>query len=275
MGKENFNRYSLKNNFMKQVLFRLDYKGVLDIKEIVEVFQEKHKSKFETFETAYHNHVDVELTNINDISDTLSIPVKEIVKQDIYRFTNNTFSDDEVILDISKYFTTLTIKCKNYKTIDLYRDFFAEFIDLLYKVEDYISIKRFGLRKLGGVVLESLDQIPQIFEKEFFNIDFEGNNFTSVKNNYVDILEKSEPKTPTINYRRSFEKGKLLNEDGSETVAYQVLLDFDGFLDEQKLIDSELVKTKNISTIIDMTNDCLFEIFKMSVTEEFLSKSSK
>ncbi len=75
MGKENFDRYSLKNNFMKQVLFRLDYKGVLDIKKIVEVFQEKHKSKFVTFETAYHNHVDVELTNINDISDTLSIPV--------------------------------------------------------------------------------------------------------------------------------------------------------------------------------------------------------
>lgn len=76
MSKEKYTRYSLKQNFMKQVLFRLDYKGVLDIKKVVDAFQKQFSDKFKSFETAYHSQVDLELSNINDVSDTLSVPVK-------------------------------------------------------------------------------------------------------------------------------------------------------------------------------------------------------
>lgn len=275
MSKNDYNRYSLKNNFMKQVLFRLDYKGVLDTKAIVSAFKDKYRSKFNTLETVYNNQVDFELSNINDISETLSIPVKEIVKQEIYRFSDNTFGKDEVILDISKYFTTLIIQCKDYDTIDEYKKLFTQFVELLYSVEDYISIKRFGLRKIGGQISTDFKDVTDDFEQEHFNLKFTNNGYSSKKNNYIDILDNGEELSPIINLRRSFEKGKLLDENNNQVDAFQVILDFDGYFDEQKLNSSDFANSKDISKIVEQTNNSLFEIFKMSVTESFLKKNKK
>lgn len=274
MSKEKYTRYSLKQNFMRQVLFRLDYKGILDIKKIVEAFQNKFSEKFKSFETAYHNHVDLELSNINDVSDTLSVPVKEIIKQEIYRFSENTFGNDKLVLDISKYFSTLTIQCENYNTIDEYKSFFNDFTKLIYETESYASVKRFGLRKIGGLVLNTKEEIFDVFETKYFNFDFSEDGFSSNKNNYIDIIEKTEGNSPTINYRRSYEKGKLIGEDNSQTDAYQIILDFDGYFGIDKLEQLELDKNQDLSEIMEITNDCLFEIFKISVTENFLTKYS-
>lgn len=124
------------------------------------------------------------------------------------------------------------------------------------------------------MVLNTLEEISEIFEKKYLNFDFIEDGFSSNKNNYIDIIEKTEGSTPTINYRRSYEKGKLIGEDNTQTDAFQVILDFDGYFATDKLEQLELDKNQDLSEIMDITNECLFEIFIMSVTEVFLNKNS-
>lgn len=271
MKKDDFDRYSLKSNFMRQIIFRIDYKGVIDIKDFVSHLSKYPQNQFKSYEPLSHNTIDFEVTKIDDISETLSIPVKEITKENIHRFTNNSFGNDELILDISKYFSILTIRCENYETIDNYREFFSSFAHQLFAFEKFLSIKRFGLRKIGGKIFNSFEEIFNTFEKSIFNFDFSSSPYISQKANYLDVL-KSEKEFPIINYRRSIEKGIIRN---TNTEAFQVILDIDAFLLDENLISDSLQQETFNELLKEINNDHLFNLFKLSVTEKFLEANKK
>lgn len=46
MTKSEFDRYSLNNNILKQVIFRIDYKGVVNVVSLIEEFQSRFTGKF-------------------------------------------------------------------------------------------------------------------------------------------------------------------------------------------------------------------------------------
>lgn len=273
MAKSNFDRYSLNNNILKQVIFRLDYKGVVNVVNLIEAFQSRFKNAFISLDNVFASQIDIELADIKDIGETLSIPLKELEKQEIYRFTNNTFGlDNNLTLDICKYFTTLSIDCNNYKTIDEYKDFFVNLVDFFLSNEEFISIKRFGLRKIAGDIFNNTDDIFANFEKQYISVSSELNQLNSIKSSYLDVISQNDGSI--INYNRSIDTGTLIREDGVKTKAYQVVLDFNGYFDEADLNNFNIKSDpQNISNIINIINDRLFELFKMSVTEEFLKKS--
>lgn len=264
-------REHLKRNMMKNIIFRIDYQGIIDSDDIVKEFNKKFKGLFKNLTTTFHNKVDFELNNIDDISDTLSIPVKEIEKQEIHRYSKNTFGNDELVFDISKYFTVLTVNCSEYQGIQDYLEFFADYICFLYEQCEYLKIKRAGLRKIGGQVFTSRDQIFESFEQTYFNFDFTDSEYNSIRNRYVDVLQKDD-NSPVINYIRSFETGILRdNETGEDKEAFQVLLDLDGYYPEEILNLIEFGPDKAKSTL-EVTNHVhLFDLFKMSVTQNFLN----
>jgi uncharacterized protein (TIGR04255 family) len=270
MSKEHIQRKSLKKNMMKNVIFRIDYQGIIDSEDVIKSFNEHFKGSFKIFQTTFHNKVDFDLNNIEDISDTLSIPVKEIQKQEIYRYTENAFGKDQLTLDISKYFTTLTINCQEYEGIDEYLNFFSDYIDFLYDNSDFLKIKRIGLRKIGGKIYFSQEEIYNDFEQKYFNFDFRDTTYNSIKNRYVDVLQ-FDKKSPIINYVRSFETGIYQNTETKEkSNAFQVLLDIDGYYPEN-ILDIINFNKGMAQNVLEITNnEHLFNIFKMSVTETFL-----
>jgi len=274
MRKNQIKRKQLKKNMMKNIIFKIDYQGVIDTEDIIKLFNENFKSLFQNFQTTFHNKVDFDLNNIDDISDTLSIPVKEIQKQEIYRFTNNTFGKDQLILDISKYFTALTVNCQDYEGIDKYLNFFSKYIDFLYENSDFLKIKRIGLRKIGGKIYFKQNDIYNDFEQKYFNFDFTDTTYNSIRNRYIDVLQFDE-KSPIINYVRSFETGIYQdNETKEKSNAFQVLLDLDGYYSEE-ILDIIGFKKGMAQKVLEITNnEHLFNIFKMSVTEEFLKANS-
>ena len=215
MSKDQIERKQLKKNMMKNIIFRIDYQGIIDSEDIIKCFKEQFKGLFKNFQTTFHNKVDFDLNNIEDISDTLSIPVKEIQKQEIYRFTNNTFGKDQLILDISKYFTTFTVNCQEYEGIDEYLHFFSSFIDFLFDNSDFLKIKRIGLRKIGGKIYFAHKDIYEDFEQKYFNFDFTDTTYNSIRNRYVDVLNFDDT-SPIINYVRSFETGIYQNNETKE-----------------------------------------------------------
>lgn len=270
-NKEDITRNQLNKNIMKSVFFRLDYQGVIDAEDVLKKFNEEFPNKFKKLITTYQNQVDFNLTNIDEISETLSIPVKELVRQEIYQFSKNTFGKDEAILTISKYFSTFVVNCKDYVSIDEYLDFFSNFADFLIEICDYLEIRRIGLRKISGKIYRNPNEIFHDFEKKYYNFDFD-QPYKSIRNQYLDFLKKEDDPI-TVNYLRSFKQGYLFDQETNENVpASEVQLDIDGYISDDYLLKQDLKKGLVKSLFASINNEHLFKIFKMSVTEDFLNE---
>lgn len=282
MANIDVDRYCMKSNIMKKVIFRVDYKGVIDIKDFVKSsLEELINPFFEDYETTFQNTFNIDL-NINAMSELLSVPIKEIEKQEIHRFTGSHFTNkdqtkttDSVVLDISKYFSTLEVTCLEYKNIDPYLDFFALLMSRMTEFTKFISIKRIGLRKLGSKVFYDFDEIFETFEKKYFYFDFSEKDLFPNKINHLDVLEKDHT-SPVINYSRSFDKGTYISEDG-EKDAFQITLDLDGYMEEDRLPKTEIKDpiTFFSSHLKNINDNFLFKVFVMSVTDQFINANKK
>ncbi len=258
---------------MKSIIFQINYQGMISPEKVSDAFSEKFKQYFNDLEITFAGSLDSEIYNFDEISDVLSIPVREIQNQDVYRYSENKFGSDYAILDISKYFSVLTIECRQYEGIDLYLEFFSYFIEFLYNEVAFFKIKTLRLRKLGGKIFFDNNEIFDVFEKEYFN--FGNTEYNSLKCVYKDILEGEETGSPIINYIRYFDSGEYYDAQTNEDKkAFQVLLDIDSYYTEEKL-DSLEFNEKDVRSLLEHTNnEHLFKIFKMSVTEKFLKLNS-
>lgn len=273
MKKEEIGRDCLQYNIMKHIIFRFDYQGMIDSTDFVKLFQSHFSEFFGSYSKNTHNKVGLQLNDFEDVSNSLSIPISEIIKQDVHVFSENTFGSDKVTLNISLYNTILNIECINYKNIDPYIDFVNQYIKLLFESQPYINLKRFGLRKIGSNIYENFDDIHLDFEKKYFS--FEKNYFDSFSlyECRIDDLLVDEKSNIKINFLRSLDSGIIFDEKTNESKnAFQVSLDLDAYLDEEAL-NQISYKTNLSSSITNINNEVLFNLFKNSVTEGFLNKN--
>lgn len=273
--KDQIKREDLKENIMKKVIFSIYYPGVVEPEFIINLFKDNFKDHFGDLETFYAGNLDSDLYNFDEISESLSLPGREILNHPVFRFSENKFGKDTVILDIGKYFSVLIVECDKYEGIDLYLDFFSKYIDFMNKEILFFKIKSLRLRKLGGNIYFDSKEIFNDFEKEYFNFNFDGTKYQSKNSIYKDILECDSPNEPTINYIRSFDTGDYYDLESNEIKrAFQVLLDIDSYYNEEALEALDL-SYESIKKLLEKTNTVhLFEIFKMSVTEQFLNSNS-
>lgn len=272
--KEEIKRDDLKENIMKNIIFRLDYQGMIDSKDFIKIFTNKFPTCFNVYSVNTHNTIDFQLNNIEDISSTLSIPVPEIKKQDVHRFTENNFGSDKLTLDISVFNTILNIECNDYVNINEYIDFIKQYIKLLFVSNKYLSLKRFGLRKIGSKIYFNFDDIHKDFEKRFFNFDNIVDEYNVQKNRCDEVLYNEERQL-NINFSRNLDTGLYFDAGRNENInALQVTLDLDAYLNEEALGNNDY-KNNLIELIEIINNKYLFDIFKMCVTKEFLNKNIK
>jgi hypothetical protein len=271
--KNDISRENLKDNIMKMIIFRLDYQGMIDSTDFVKIFKEKFSKSFSDYCKNAQSSVDLEITNVEDISNTLSIPISEIQRQDVHRFTGNTFGTDKLTLDISVYSSVLQIECINYVNLNPYIDFITSYINLLMETNEYLSLKRFGLRKIGSNVYFDFNEIHKDFEINIFKFDkqIEG-NFSLVRNRVEEVLLQDDLELK-INFVRYLDTGFYFDPQTSEEKkAYQVTLDLDAYLDETSLLKNNY-RSDLIKLIPEINNKYLFNLFKLSVTEDFLNNN--
>jgi uncharacterized protein (TIGR04255 family) len=272
MEKDNIGRYDLKDNIMRSIIFRIDYQGIVDINPFINEFIAAFKAYFKVYETAYQNRIDLFMTSFEEISQTLALPVKEIEQQIIHRFTEFNIGKDRLTLDISKYYTVLQIDCTNYESVDEYLSFFSEFSLFIHQRNDFLQVRRLGLRKIGTSLYDKIEQLSGDLEPEYFDFDFGKAGFSPIKRELRDLLETKEG--IRIDFRRGFESGQVASPDGGFVPKYQAVLDFDGIVQDQQLKELNFKEhPKNLLTLLN--NTYLFEIFKMSVTDSFLERNRK
>lgn len=272
-SKSDIQRGDLKQNIMQKIIFRFDYQGIVDMDNIISLFVNKFKGSFQDYSTTTFNFLDTELLNVNEVSENLGLPVSEILKQKIHRFTENSFGSDAVTFDIGNYNTILTIDCKKYKNIDEYREFITKYISFLIATNEYLNIKRVGIRKIGSKFYRDIKNIHNDFEKEYFNFDYSNYDYHNYRNRFEDTFLTTNPFT-LINSFKTLQSGYFFDDDTKEEYeAFQVVLDFEGFLNDE--IIEKINFKKNFPEILREINDVhLFNHFKISVTEKFLNENS-
>ena len=257
--KNNISREDLKDNIMKMIIFRLDYQGMIDSTDFVKVFKEKFGKCFREYFKNAQSSVDLEITDIEDISATLSIPISEIQKQDVHRFTDNTFGTDKLTLDISVYSSVLQIECTNYINLNPYIDFIINYINLLLETNEYLSLKRFGLRKIGSNIYFDFNEIHKDFELNVFKFEEQiDGNFRLFRNRIEEVLLQDDVGLK-INFVRYLDTGFYFDpETSEEKKAYQVTLDLDAYLDETSLLKNNY-QSNLIKLIPEINNKYLFD----------------
>lgn len=276
--KSDITRYMMKKNILRNILFRVDYKGIVNINDFLSVIKDRLlEPYFSEYNNSFNNNVNIDLsgTSIEDVSKMLSLPVKEVSQQEIHIYSKSSFTNDgvpttdEAELRISKYFITLEIKCKGeYKNIDPYLQYFSELISSLLDYSSYTRFKRIGLRKIASHVCGNKDEVYAIFEPSKYG-DALDDKFALVEFNRIDIIRK--PEHPyTYNYRRNLKSVQVIKKDtGEKSDGYLALIDLDGYISEGN-IDHEHF---NIDICLQEINDVLFDLFKNSVTNKFLNKN--
>jgi len=271
MAKSKYDRYSLKENLLRKILIRIDYTGVTTIDNWIESIKTDFVKKyFDRYIRRLHNNARVDLSNLGDISKSLSIPISEIVREPIHTFTESKFAEreDKVQLDITSFYTIISIDCINYKNIDLYLTFTENLINNLLNSDTCIQIKRIGIRKIGGTEFNNREEIYKVYEENQFLCQLIDDHDIEIANReYTDRFLKKNPDVK-INYSRLCRSVNIQGE-----TKMQVILDIDGYIDDSIISKNGYQFPKDLHNVLSVNiNDYLFELFKKSVQEEYLKK---
>lgn len=260
MGKsENVNRQSFHFNFLKRIIFRVDFQGVLpnEMEEILKLAKPIVRNfGFLKFSERNANQVNIEVPVDNQKEVLPRAEIKESLK--VYSFVNESSG---FMLDLSTKFICLNISSTKYINFEIYRDIILSIIELYNKNVDFFTIKRTGLRKINICCVTSKENINLFFNKDFFN--------------YLDILEDSTQYSSHNSY--SFSNGDIkvnLNtfiKEGfieSEQLVYQLTLDSDAYIDDIENDQKGVFPKEKL----DSMNDRLFNLYLKSLTQKMIQK---
>lgn len=276
MAISSITRQQVRGDLLKKIIIRIDYTGIPSITEWIEQFMKDGDlcGKFGDYDKGGSmNKATFRFSNLKDVADTLAIPLDELKKETIHRFSSPQFEEheDDVVMDITSYFTTFTISCQNYSMIDDYLQYLCMYMLKLKSYCTYLKVARLGIRKIGGRVFKSVEDIGKVFNPDLF---------------FGNIIDEPVSTAHEINYSDSFidrdfkikvNYGRMCREvvDTHQNILYQVLMDIDGYVDNEIIMQENLQLPENIQKVTENINNCLFKLFKYSVNEDFLIKNLK
>lgn len=257
--KNKIERKELKSNFLKKSILRLDYDYLFEenMEEIIknlnpylnnEGFRMKAKTMAELS------------TNIN--GDKL-IQEEQIIfnKTKQEKFPSYISEDQNVILDISRNFTTITVNYKENKPFEEIMEIFNRIISEIRKVREGLNLNRIGIRKINLYLLKNIENINNYFEESIFSFNSQDLKKVLLKQQ----LEVFNYNSYKVNLRSEINQGVITENENKESIAYRVSLDIDVYDD---------VLEKNQIDLKTMNQD-LFEIYKSNLKVEFLEDLKK
>ena len=98
-------RDSLKCNFLRRIIIRIDYSGIVDIKSgLNEIHNNFINYGFVKMREEFIQEAEFKLDDPIMIDGQGSIPIKEIQKTETFKYAS---ADEDLILEINRFFTTL------------------------------------------------------------------------------------------------------------------------------------------------------------------------
>ena len=260
--KDNIKREDLKSNFLKTTVLRLDYDYLFeeDIEQIIKqlnTFLIKKGYKMNS-KTLSEIRIGFNIQSFNNAEDPVNINKK--AKEQVSSFINK---DGNIILDITRNFSTMTINYKYNKPFEEIIEVFNEVINQVKVVRENISLNRIGLRKYNMYFMENLDLINNYFEESLFGF----NDAFKKKDTLIkQQAEKYKKDKYFVNQKSEIQVGTYRDSKTKEEKdIYRILLDID--LYDEKLNDNDIDLNK--------MNLFVFEIYKSNLKEQFLNELQK
>ena len=241
-------RTQLKRNFLKEIIMRLDYQGVLQSELDNVVLGVKAYLKAQSF-----NRYTQKVNNQALLGDTT---VKEASSQIVHSFSsdNKGFS-----LEFSPTCMILTVRPTGYVRFEVYSSIFCYLAKTLSERIDFFSTKRFGLRKINFCFFKNISTIEEYFKPEYYSISEPVYIFG------IGGIRRHSQLTDgkrVLNLNHFIEQGELDNE-----AYYKVTLDSDIYSTDEDTIRSLL---ENEETMIS-ANNVLFKAYYNALTEHFVA----
>ncbi|MHB8278996.1 MAG: TIGR04255 family protein [Candidatus Humimicrobiaceae bacterium] len=132
-----------KNNFITEVIFRVDYSHILKINDrMPSEFQDKIRELLPEFNT----------NKIIDIKTTLIGNSKAINEPQIFPEWQFTNKDKSIVTNLSQ--DNINITVKKYKNIQDYKKIIMDVLNNFYTEYKPIEIKRLGLRYINKIIIK-------------------------------------------------------------------------------------------------------------------------
>ena len=266
-----WNRENIKNNFLRRIILRVDYEGIVDIKDILKNLESKLPSLgFTERNFGFINNAEFELNDPEMIESELKIPIKELSKIETYKYRN---SDGNVELEVNELYSALNVDVNNYNDINKYCNIFSEVINGIKEKRVYLKINRIGLRKINDCIIRDKSRFNDYFDKEYFFDISNKLRLNSIKTEKINtqFVDTFSVEKYMFNYIRIV-SGGVLTIGSQNYDVYQAVIDIDGYSYDRELLNTLLGDTNEISNIILELNENLFELYSNSLTQSFKEK---
>ena len=257
-SEKNKLRKELKNNFLKRLIFRIDFSGLMntDVEKYIERIRpailERGYKKFGIENT---NSISVDIADPNDIKSSNEI-------QKVFVFD----SEDKKRISVSTNFIDINIDMENSETMFYkYLPLISTMVNNLKKL-DFVFFERIGLRKINSCVILDTKSINNYFKNNVF-CKFANESFNNAVAD-VFIYKGNSVESYKTNYKRELQMGEVI-ENGNRQSAQQVILDIDCYIDN-KLTFNELIRSVDSKDILREFNDKIYEIYINSLQDDFI-----
>lgn len=248
-------RKDLHHNFLKKIIVRLDFQGVLEpeMENILLKIKPYAKEKgFSRYEEKITNRIDIAVSQVGIEPPQAS--ANQIRSQKVYSFVDE---DRGYVLDVSSSFVCLNITSTRYTPFEEYSEYLSAIAKIYQETIDFFTVKRFGLRKINECLIEDKQKISEYFSPVYFSAYNELPGINTIQSNRANIFIIDQYHVNLIsNIVQGVAQGKTL---------YSILLDLDVYLDTTKDIEELLARNETFQEM----NDLLFKIYLHALTEKF------
>ena len=276
MPKSKYDRYSLKNNLLKKVILRIDLEGATNMDSIV---AEMKNSPIGSVFCRYQMRMRPNMA-INNVK---SSAPSEVTDGPYHVFSEYNLSKDKVELSVSTNYICLTINCEEYKSIDPFKALISDVLSMILHSDHFIIAKRVGIRKISGYEVPVSDKgkdIFDVFESRAFQSYIFNSNVGNVLQSdchvsYSETSDVFKVNIPNHNveviYKRMI---RHVFDPIEHRLLRQAILDLDAYTSDRFPYVIKEKFGESLDSVIDAINSMLFELYKLSVTTEYLKNNA-
>jgi len=271
--KGNVRRSDLKYNFLKKVIIRLDYTGVLDsdLEETVKNIKDfLFSCGFVNLKEGYINEIDFDIKDPELIETQLAIPINELKKNKSYIFSTE---NSQQTVQITKFYALISVDFEKYIKFEVFQEIFSKMVKIIKENNKFLRMLRLGLRKINSCILLDLMRLNDYFDEKYFNnivknLNFDGFNINIMNSRTIDSFTINNR---NVNYIRYITQGVLNNND-EQKEAYQVVLDIDVYIRDKDRLKMIFDNEENLNTELVNINTLLFELYIHALKDDFIQQ---
>lgn len=257
---EPYTRDNILSPMLKTVIIRADFDGLTDLPSFVNRIKSNEK-----MQRSFGKMVMIPRQNMSvsfkpkDIVDG-QLPITENQKSIVYRFYDCKIGNhSKATLDVEPGSITLAVDCQhNYSGSRGYSYFMGVIIEELRAYDQYVKIKRLGVRKIDVQVLSPTETIDKYFNDRYVVAQSWKSSPRKNKSILTDLLEIDNISFNVVQY---------IDKTNDERV--RLIYDVDAFLGGE-FLSNTLTSGKTADMLYHDMQDQMFKLFISVASNEYL-----